>query len=149
EAVPYPGSLDSPAFHLQVPHLGILGQAEMLAKFGRGCIGIYVARRIDIAVADAIAERDVPDPAGRFRNRFRARLNAAFGKRRRCHDGAVIEKIFAEGAVRFLERALDDRCSKTARVDEEVRFEAAAVVGDKGLYVALLVELDRGDPGID
>ena len=58
---------------------------------------------------------------------------AAVGRRRRRDHGAIVEQIVGEAAVRFLQRTIDDRRAKTAGIDEQVGFEAAAVVADERL----------------
>jgi len=66
EAVADPTPLHPAAAHLKVSDLSVFAQAEMVAQLGGGIVRIDIAARIDVAIADAVGERDVPDPSGRL-----------------------------------------------------------------------------------
>ena len=121
----------------------------MAAKLVRRGVLVDVARRIDIAVADAVGQRDVPHPAGAHRGRAGADAGAVGGQRGRRDHRAVVEQIAVERQMPPAQRGLGDDRAEAAGVDEQVGLEPAAVVGHQRGDIARPGKLDRRDPRVD
>ena len=145
EAIAHPAALDPPDTHLEVADFAVAGEAEVGQQFDGGGVRIDVARRIDIAIAGAVGQRDVPRPAGPERGRTGAHAGAFRRDRGREDDRAVVEQVGGEGQVRLAKRAFDDHRAKAAGVDEQVCAETAAIVGDERLDVPPGGQRDLGD----
>src|SRR5205085_2799564 len=114
-----------------------------------GGLVIDIARGIDIAVADAVGQRDVPDPPGRLRRCNGTGVNALGWQRRRRDHSAVVEQILRKWAMGLFQRAFDNGGAESARVDEQIRFESPPVARDQGAHIAPTVQLDRFNPRVD
>jgi hypothetical protein len=53
----------------------------------------------------------------------------------------IVEKIGIERSVGFAESSLDDRCSKSTRVNEQLGFEATPVISNEASHIAVFMEI--------
>src|SRR5207248_4809906 len=88
----------------------------------RGLVIADEIARIDVAVADAVLERNAPLPArlARGRTRVRGEWRSVLARRR---DGAVARQPFGPILVSRVQRLLDQQPGKAAAVDEQIGLE--------------------------
>src|SRR5690606_25247266 len=105
--------------------LGAWGAIQIREQGRNRLIVADVLARIDIAVADAMLQRNAPLPAGFARGgtRVRRELTAALTRYR---HGAVAWQPMAPIFVTRLECLLDQQAAKAGAVDEEIAFDTLA-----------------------
>ncbi len=130
--------------HLQVPRRHVrVEQAQVRAQLGLGGIGGAVRAAVDVAVAIARGQRDLPRPAVAHRRGHGLRLDGAVAQRRGHGDRRVVEQVLRERHVGRLQRLADQQRGEAGAVDEEVGVERVAALELERRDVAALVQLGR------
>jgi hypothetical protein len=132
----------------------LVGRGERLAlevgeqHFGRLVVG-DVRRAVDVAVAHAVLQRDVPLPARAARGRAGDRL-AVRSEPARDRHRAVVGQPLAPVDERHPERLPEQQRAEPRAVDEQLALDPLAVVErERGDEAALGMLLDFGDPPLD
>ena len=145
QAVPVPVLGDPADLHLQMArwHIGI-EHAQSFAQLALGFIRRAERRAVDIAVAVAAGQRDLPAPAvlQRVRNGLRGDIVAD-----RCghRDRGIVEQVVGEAHERRSHRLLDQQSAETGAVEKKIRAYRLAFRRDDGGDVAVLVQADVAD----
>ena len=102
---------------------------------------------IDIAIADAVLERDPPLPPGRFRRGSRIGLDRSLGRRARHGDGAVAGQPARPVLPRLCHGVAEQQAAEAGAVDEQVAFDRVArVEAERADVAAHGILVHRHDP---
>ena len=132
----------APARHEgDMPRFGQRLAVQVSHQDRSGLLLAHEAAGVDVAVADAMLQRDAPLPAGAVRGGARhrdQRLHGAAGDRDRAVTGQPVRPVFVAG----VQGLLDEQAMHARTVDEQLTFDAAAIAqhdgADKSIRLALL-----------
>ncbi|VVT14865.1 conserved hypothetical protein [Sphingomonas aurantiaca] len=127
-----------------------IGERRALDR-GDQCIGGGLVRemraRIDIAVANAVLERDAPLPPGWFRGRARIGLDRPVRRGAGHRDGAVAGQPARPVFPGFGHRVAEQQAAEPRTIDEQVALDRFARVQAERADVAVQrIPVDRHDP---
>src|SRR5438874_9547261 len=115
-------------------------EAQMPAELRLRLVRRAKPAAIDVAVAEASGEGDLPRPAMLHRGRDGLRGNRGLHRRWDRHR-CIVEQIAREAYIRRVQRLVDQETREAAAVDEEVRrYRLALLRADRG-EVAVGVEV--------
>ena len=109
-----------------------------------GVLLAHEAAGVDVAIADAMLQRDAPLPAGAVRGGARhrdQRLHGAAGDRDRAVTGQPVRPILVAG----VQGLLDEQALHARAVDEKITFDAAAIAQHDGADESIRLALLHGD----
>mmetsp|Transcript_23365 Transcript_23365/g.55532 ORF Transcript_23365/g.55532 Transcript_23365/m.55532 type:complete len:559 (-) Transcript_23365:2099-3775(-) len=145
DAIAVPDLRHAADAHLQMPcrHVRVQ-QAQVAPQLGLGLVGRAVGAAVDIAVAAARGQRDLPRPAMAQRGGHGLRGDRAV-QRCRHRDRRVIEEVLGKRDERRAQGLADQQRRKAGAVDEEVGGQGLPVVKQQAGDVARFVQLDPVD----
>ena len=118
-------------------------QSQVFAQLLLRLIRRAELRAVDIAIAEALGERNLPRPAVLHGGGDGLRRHGV-ADRRRHGDRRVVEQILREADVGRLQRLRDQQSREARAVDEQVGGDASALPGAHRGDGALLIEVGVG-----
>src|SRR6187431_2399733 len=144
DAVAVPYALASARHEGDVPRFVQRLAVQISHQDRNGVLLAHEATGVDVAIADAMLQRDAPLPAGAVRRGARQRdqwLHGAAGDRDRAVTGQPVRPVVVAG----VQGLLDEQAMHARAVDEKITFDATTVVQHDGADESIRLALLHGD----